>query len=141
MINMDYRKKLNKRLGYAIGYIIIGVVLILLQFIGSVGNEISSSFGAAFLVCGAVRVIQYIRLISNKDKMEQREIAEKDERNIMLWEKARSWAFGIYVMLAGTAILVMYMLNMEFVGQIIAYTLCALVFIYWICYMIISRKY
>lgn len=138
---MDYKKKLNKRLYYAIGYIIIGAVLMLLQFMGSVDNEISACFGAVFAVCGVVRIIQYIRLINNKDRMEQREIAEKDERNIMLWEKARSWAFGIYAALAGTAVIVLYMVHMEFVGQIIAYTLCTLVFIYWICYMIIRRKY
>lgn len=138
---MDYRKKLNKRLYYAIGYIVIGAALILLQITGRVSNEISASFGAAFAVCGVVRIIQHIRLVSNKDKMEQREIAEKDERNVMLYEKARSWAFGIYVILAGCAILVLYMLNMEFAAQIIAYALCALVFIYWVCYMIVKRKY
>lgn len=138
---MDYRKKLKTRLCYAIGYMVVGVALILLQLTGSVDNEMSSCFGAAFTVCGVVRVIQYIRLINNKDRMEQREIAEKDERNIMLWEKARSITFGIYVILAGTAIMVLYAIHMEFVGKIIAYALCTLVVIYWICYIIVKRKY
>ena len=137
---MDYKKKLKTRLCYAIGYMVVGVALILLQLTGSVDNEMSSCFGAAFTVC-VVRVIQYIRLINNKDRMEQREIAEKDERNIMLWEKARSITFGIYVMLAGTAIMVLYAIHMEFVGQIIAYALCTLVVIYWICYIMVKRKY
>ncbi len=138
---MEYSNKLKKRLYYAIGYLVIGAALILLQFIGSVNGEISSCFGVAFAVCGVVRIIQYIRLISDKDRMEQREIAEKDERNIMLWTQARSWAFGIYTILSGGAILVLYMLNMEFAGQIIAYALCSLVLIYWVCYMILRRKY
>lgn len=138
---MDYRKKLNKRLYYAIGYIVIGAVLILLQFTGSVNNDIGACFGAAFVVCGAVRIVQYIRLIGDRSRMEQREIAEKDERNIMLWERSRSMAFSIYAMLAGTAVIVLYVIHMEFVGQIVAYTLCALVFIYWVCYTIIRRKY
>ena len=115
---MDYKKKLKTRLCYAIGYMVVGVALILLQLTGSVDNEMSSCFGAAFTVCGVVRVIQYIRLINNKDRMEQREIAEKDERNIMLWA-----------------------IHMEFVGQIIAYALCTLVVIYWICYIMVKRKY
>lgn len=138
---MDYRKKLNTRLYYAIGYIVIGAALILLQFVGKVNNEMISAFGTVFAVCGLVRIIQYIRLVSDKDRMEQREIAEKDERNVMLWTQARSWAFGVYTILAGCAILILYMLNMEFAAQIIAYTLCALVFIYWVCYMIVKRKY
>lgn len=138
---MDYRKKIKKRLYYAIGYLVIGAALILLQFTGSVDSEMSSCFGAAFTVCGVVRIVQYIRLISNKDRMQQREIAEKDERNVMLWEKARSLAFGVYVMLSGCAIIVLYAIHLEFAGQMIAYSICALVFIYWICYMIVSRKY
>lgn len=138
---MDYVKKLKKRLYFAIEYIVIGAALILLQFTGRVSSEMSSCFGAAFAVCGVVRVVQYVRLLNDKNRMEQREIAEKDERNVMLWEKARSLAFGIYVLLAGWATIVSYAIHLEFVGQIIAYALCALVVIYWLCYMIIKRKY
>lgn len=138
---MDYRKQLKKRLCYAIGYIVIGAALVLLQFTGKFNNEMISYFGAAFGVCGIARIIQYFRIISNKDKMREREIAEKDERNVMLWTQARSWAFGIYIMLAGIAIIVLYIMEQYFAGQILAYTVCGLCVIYWICYMIMSRKY
>lgn len=137
---MDYRRKLKKRLYYALGYIVIGIALILLNFFGK-NDEVISCFGTAFVVCGVVRVVQYIRLIGNKDKMKQREIAEKDERNIMLWTQARSLTFGIYTALAGTAVMVLYCVDQDFIGQIIAYTVCALIFIYWICYLILRRKY
>lgn len=138
---MDYRKKLKKRLYYAIGYTVIGAALVLLQFLGKLNNEIISYFGAAFAVCGIARIIQYIRIISNDDKTKQREIAEKDERNIMIWEKARSLTFGIYIILAGIAIVALYITEQYFVGQIIAYTVCGLCVIYCICYMIMRRKY
>ncbi len=138
---MDYRKKLKKRLCYAIGYIVIGAALVLLRFTGKLDNEIISYFGAAFGICGIARIIQYVRILSNEDKMKQREIAEKDERNVMIWTRARSLTFGIYIMLAGIATVVLYITEQYFAGQIIAYTVCGLCAIYWICYMIMSRKY
>lgn len=138
---MDYRKKMIVRLIFAIGYITFGAELIIINLAGLATNEMLSYFGSAFIVCGITRLIQYFKITRNKDTMEQREIAEKDERNIMLWTQARSWAFGIYTILSGGAILVLYMLNMEFAGQIIAYALCSLVLIYWVCYMILRRKY
>lgn len=138
---MDYKKKMIVRLIFAICYTVFGAGLIIVNLTGLAANEMISSFGAVFTICGIVRLIQYFRITKNKDRMEQREIEEEDERNVMLWTNARSMAFSIYSILAGCAILVLFMMNMEFAGQIIAYTLCALVFIYWICYMVLRRKY
>lgn len=138
---MDYKKRLNRRMYLAIGYIVIGVVLTIISLLGISDSEMLTGFGAAFGVCGIARIVQNLRIRSNEDIIHQREIAEKDERNIMLWEKARSRTFGIYISVAGIAIVVLCLMQMEFIAQIIAYTVCALAFIYWICYMIISRKY
>ena len=59
----------------------------------------------------------------------------------MLWEKARSLTFAIYICAAAIAMIVCFLLNMEFAGQLIAYNICGIVFIYWVCYAIIKRKY
>ncbi|MCC8169961.1 MAG: hypothetical protein LIO59_06320 [Oscillospiraceae bacterium] len=59
----------------------------------------------------------------------------------MLQTHARSSAFGIYIIAAAAAIVALYLIKMNFAAQIIAYTVCALVFIYWICHMILSRQY
>ncbi len=140
-MTMNYRKKLTIRMCFAIGYTIIGAALIFIGLLGSYDNEMLSMFGAAFCVCGIMRIVQNLRIRKNEDSIRQREIAEKDERNIMIWERARSMAFGIYVILAGAAIILLYCLKMNLAAQIIAYMICALVFIYWICYHIVRKKY
>lgn len=138
---MEFRKKLKVRLYTAIVYIIIGAVFIGLSFTRLGANEVISTFGAVFAVMGVARVVQYLRITKDEESIRQREIAETDERNVMIWTKARSLTFTVYSVAAGLAVIVLYLLNMVFVAQIVAYTVCAFLIVYWICYFIISRKY
>ena len=138
---MDFKKKIKTRICLGIIYLLIGAGLCIVCYTGVADNKFISSFGAALSVVGIARIIQYARLLSDPERMKSRAIAEKDERNIMLWEKARSLTFAIYISVAAAAMIVCLMLNFEFAGQIIAYNICGFVFIYWICYAIIKRKY
>ena len=138
---MDYKKKIKLRICLGIIYLVIGVILCIVSYTGLTDNKFISSFGAALGVVGIARIIQYTRLMSDPERMQSRAIAEKDERNIMLWEKARSLAFAAYISAAAVAMIVCLMLNFEFAGQIIAYNICGFVFIYWICYAIMKQKY
>lgn len=138
---MEFKKKLKLRLCLAIGYIILGAIMMILSFIGAAKNEMISTFGGMFAVVGIVRVVQYMRLIKDESAIHAREIAETDERNIMIMTKARSLTFSIYIMLSGAAIIVLYLLNKVFAAQIIALVICVFTLIYYICYHIIKRKY
>ena len=138
---MEFKKKLKMRLYAAVGYIILGAVMMVLSFTGATKNEMISTFGGMFAVVGIARVVQYMRLSKDESAIRAREIAETDERNIMIMTKARSLTFSVYIMLSGAAIIVLYLLNKVFVAQIIAFVICALTIIYYICYHIIKRKY
>lgn len=138
---MTFKKKLKLRLCAAVGYIIIGAALMILSFTGAAENDMISAFGAMFAVAGIARIVQYARITKDESAIRAREIAETDERNIMIMTKARSLTFSIYIMLAGITMILLYLLNKAFAAQIIAYAICAFVFIYFICYHIISRKY
>ena len=138
---MEFKNKMKMRMATMIIYVIIGAVLCVIGYTGIVENDYAISWGTALVVCGLVKIIQYILLMRNPEKMEQRAIAEKDERNIMIWEKSRSLAFTVYVMASAIAVIVLYLLNFEFAGQIVAYTVCGFLVIYLICCAIIRRKY
>ena len=138
---MDFKKKIRQRICLSVIYLVLGVVLCILCYTGVTTNKYASTFGAALAVAGLAKIIQNARLMSSADKMQLRETAEKDERNIMLWEKARSLTFAVYICAAAVAMIVCFLLNMEFAGQIIAYNICGIVFVYWVCYAIIRRKY
>ena len=96
---MEFRKKLKTRLCISVVVGILGVILMLSGFWSE--NSDSSSFGLCFVIICIARIRQYKRITKNEESLKQREILETDERNIMLWTKARSLAFSIYIILSG----------------------------------------
>lgn len=138
---MEYKKKIKRHIGLFIGYDIIGIVLVILSYTKIIENDFFMSLGFALIIASIVRIVQYIQILKNDEVMKRREIAEKDERNIMINNKAKSWAFYIYIFAAAAAEIVFAVLRMETVMLVLAYSVCAMALIYWICYHIIKRKY
>lgn len=133
-------KRIKQRIGIFVVYLAIGIILIVL---GTIKNIYDSAYsvGIAMAVVGIVKIIQNVMLINNEDAMRDREIAEKDERNIMIYDRARSWAFSAYIIAAADAMVILYCMDMQNAAKWISYSICMLVLIYFICYHIARRKY
>ena len=138
---MEYRKKLQKRLYYYIAYVFLGIVLNLVAFITQSDNYFLSGFGSCLLVMGLVRILRHIRLLRSDKAVKRQETVETDERNIMLAEKARSWAFAAYIIITGTAVIVLSLASVHEIAQYLSYSVCLLIVLYWICWIIIRKKY
>ena len=135
---MDYKKKLKTRLNTAIIMISVGIIFTVSSIFAD--SEMASTFGAVFLVMGIARVVQYKRLLNDPEEMRRREIVETDERNVMLWTKARSLAFVIYIIAMGIAVIVLQLMEMTQAANIVSWCLMGFVVIYCICYFIIVKK-
>ena len=130
---MDFMKKLKQRFWLAIAYIVIGAALfIVCTFVKE--NDFLSPFGFAFVVMGIARLRNYFMITKQR-------IVENDERNIAIVQKAKSIAFGVYIIIASIAAVVLRLFNMTDMSKLIAYTVCAFVFIYWVSYFIIRKRY
>lgn len=136
---MKFADKLKVRLYAACAIALIGIGLILTGVFTK--TEMASSFGLMFFVVGIARIIQYKRITKNEGTLHKREVAETDERNVMLWTRARSMTFSVYVLLSAAAVVLLYLSGASQAARIVSYTLWSIVVIYWICYFIISRKY
>ena len=136
---MEFKKKLKVRLYYGIGCTVLGVLMMILGFLRT--EEYISSLGLMFLIIGIARVIQYRRITQTEESLRQREIAEKDERNVLLWTTARSLTITIYSIVLALAVIILRLMEVELIPQILAFCLFAMVLIYWICYFALSRKY
>lgn len=137
---MDFRKKLRTRLYLAISYIVIGAVMIAASFITKTTNEFVSSFGFALLLIGIVRIRNHFIITKNDETIKKQEIAETDERNISIANRAKSLSFTLYVFAASITVIVLQILEMGELASVIGFTVCALIIIYWISYFIIRQK-
>ena len=137
---MDYKEKLKQRLYIAIIYIALGVMMIAGTFAIKTDNDFISAFGFAIIIMGIVRIRNYRMITKDEDTIRKQEIIETDERNISIIHKAKSTAFSIYILLLGTAVIVLSLFNMYEVARWIAYSVCLIVVIYWICYFIYQKK-
>ncbi len=137
---MDFKKKLKIRLFLAIGYIALGVAMIVLFLFVSSKNDFLSSFGLALVVIGIVRIRQYAMITKNEETIMRRQIAEGDERNISIANKAKSAAFIIYVFVTCIAIIVLQLIDYTILASILSATVGLLILIYWISYWIIRKR-
>lgn len=135
---MEYKKKLKTRQYVAYGYILLGIALTVAANIWSM--DMAFTFGAVFLAMGIARTVQYRRLLNDPEKIRRQEIIETDERNVMLWTKARSLAFVIYIIALGIAVIVLQLMDMEQAANIVSLCMMGFIVIYWICYFIIVKK-
>ena len=137
---MDYRKKLKIRFFVALGYIILGLAMIVAFSFIETDDSFLSSFGFALVVIGIVRIRNHFIITKNEETIKKHQIAENDERNISIANKAKSAAFIIYVMLACVSVIILQLFNKTQLATVLSATVCALVLIYWISYWIIRNK-
>lgn len=137
---MDFRKKLKTRLCVGITYIILGIAMIAVSILSKTENQFISSLGLAFVVLGIVRIRNYFIITKSDESVRKQEIAETDERNLSIANKARSAAFILYVFIAALFVIVMGIIGKFEVAQWASYSVDLIVAIYWIFYFIYQKK-
>jgi len=139
---MEFKKKLKTRLYTAIVYMVMGVVLTVVSYVTKTDNFFIPAFGIGLLLNSVLRLIQYRQITKDEQSVKKQQIAEADERNRMLLERAKSWAFYLYILLTGTVLIILAVLGIQdTLVQMISYSICLLVILFWICYHILKRKY
>jgi len=137
---MDFKKKLKIRLHTAIIYVALGIMIIVGAFVSKPENDFISSFGLILSVIGIARIRNYFIITKSEESIKKQQIAETDERNISIANKAKSATFLIYVLILGIAVIILSFLNMQSIAKWISYSVCLLIIIYWICYLIYQKK-
>lgn len=138
---MDFRKKLKIRLYIGIFYIIFGIAMIALSLIKQGDNGYFSTLGLVFAVFGIKRIRRYFVITKSNESIKKKEIAETDERYIMLSQKSATLSFTISSILGAIAIFVLHLLDMSLYAGIVAYVICGYILIQVVCYFVLARKY
>lgn len=135
---MKYEAKLRMRIILYCAYIALGIAAVILGIYAE--NDFLAPLGAAFAAVGACGIAKQLRLIKNPSALENAEIEENDERNIYIYQRARSLAFTITSLLAAAGIIVFGIMGETVVMETLSYLLCAALAIYLICYYSLRRR-
>ena len=136
---MDFNKKMKIRLWNAILCCLAGIAVCIVSYFTNADNFFSS-FGLAMTVCGIVRLRNYFLITKNEETIKKQRIAESDERNISISEKAKSWVFTIYNCLCGAGVIIFQLLNEKNIANFLAMSVCTMLILYCIIYWIIRKK-
>ena len=137
---MDFEKKLKIRLCTSVTYLVAGIALCVAYFCKINEKQFVLTFGAVLIAMGIVRICGYLRITKDSESVRRQRIAESDERNISIMKKAKSTAFGIYVLAAAVIVIVLEFSGRTDLANIIAMNLSTLVFLYWLCYWIYQKR-
>ncbi|MBR3785170.1 MAG: DUF2178 domain-containing protein [Firmicutes bacterium] len=132
--------KRDKRMIFSIIWLIAGAALIALAFAGKV-DEFWNSFGFALAIVGALQLLRFHRFQKNPAYREKMEIAESDERNHFIRNKAWAWAGYIFVLTMAVAVIVFRLMGYDQLSFFASMTVCLMLVLYWGAYMILQRKY
>ena len=138
---MDFRKKMKHRLWIAISYIALGLILVIADVVNHFENYFFSSFGSALMIMGILRIIRHRKIMRDGQSIRKQELAESDERIRMIAERARSWVFSLSVTGAGILVIVLSILGHHDAALPFAWYVCGMCILYWICFIIIRKKY
>ena len=120
--------------------VIIGITLLICSFLNLV-DDFWSGFGVSFIIIGALFLFRNVRYYTNKEYQQEIDIQTDDERNKYLSLKAWSWAGYLFVIIAAVGTLVFKFVGKEDLMMLCSGTVCLIVSLYWISYMILRKKY
>ena len=119
---------------------VIGITLTVCSFMNLV-DEYWSAFGVSLLVVGAIFLLRNVKYHTNKNYREEIDIKNTDERNKYLSMKAWSWSGYLFVIIAAVGTIAFKFFGKEDLMMLCSGAVCLIVFLYWISYMILRKKY
>lgn len=132
--------KRRVRLGASIVEIILGAVLTVCGGTGLI-EEYWSGMGTALLVVGILQLIRQIRYKTNEAYRQNIDTERNDERNKYLSLRAWAWSGYLYVFIAALGSVALKLAGKEELMMLASGSVCLIVLLYWISYVILRRKY
>ncbi len=130
----------KSRLISSILEIVIGVVLCVCYFANLI-DEFWSGMGVALIVVGVLFLLRNIKYQTNEKYREEIDVQNSDERNKFLSLKAWSWSGYLFVIIAAVGTIIFKFVGKEELMMLSSGAVCLIVFLYWISYIILRKKY
>ena len=129
-----------KRLIPLILEIVIGVALTVCGAVGLV-DSYWSGMGTALVFTGLIFMFRQVRYAKDQTYRESVDVEAKDERNRYIRTKAWAWAGYGFVMVSAVASIALKIAGLDTYSIIAGGSVCVLVLLYWLSYLILRKKY
>ena len=131
----------NKRLALTVFWIVLGAVLVVLTVTEVLDSSIYSGMGGALMAVGTLQLIRAVKYRKDSEYREKVDTELGDERNRFLRMKSWSWAGYLTILIEGIGAIIAMVLGERTVQLVLSYSVCLVLVIYWIAYVILSKKY
>lgn len=120
--------------------IAVGFGLTVASMFGAV-DEFWSGMGTALLIMGILFLIRVIKYKTDNDYKEKCDIERNDERNKYISLKAWAWAGYLFVIIVSVATIILKLVGKEELMMIASGSVCLVLVLYWISYIVLKKKY
>lgn len=131
----------NKRLALSIFWVLLGATLLGLSIAEILNDSVYSGMGGALMAIGILQIVRIVRYRKDEKYRETIDTEIKDERNVFLRMKSWAWTGYIVVLVEAIGSVIAMALGQETIQLMLAYSVCLIIFVYWLVYIILSRKY
>ena len=131
----------NKRLALTVFWIVLGAVLVVLTVTEVLDSSIYSGMGGALMAVGTLQLIRAVKYRKDSEYKEKVDTELGDERNRFLRMKSWSWAGYFTILIEGIGAIIAMILGERTVQLVLSYSVCLVLVIYWVAYVILSKKY
>ena len=132
--------KFEKRFYLNIFYVVIGATLLACG-VFEIVDSFWSGMGGALIGVGAIRIFQFEKIRKNPEYREKMDIEYKDERNQFIRLRAWAWSGYTFVILNAIGTIAFKIAGTESLSQYCSYMVCIVLVLYWVCYLILRKKY
>ena len=135
----------NRFLIGGIIYVVLGIALFVLSLTVNLGDttiaRVMPGMAGGLFGVGIVNLIRGIRLGKDAQYRENFEIETNDERNRYLRMKAWSWAGYLFIIGCSVFVIIFALIDRPDLMQMAAWGTCIMLVLYWVCYLIVRKKY
>ena len=131
----------NKKLILSIFWMIVGAVLLVLSLAEVLKDSIYAGMGGALITVSVVQTIRNLKYRKDEEYREKVDTEVNDERNSFLRMKSWAWTGNLLIVIEGIGAIVALALGQRTVQLVLSYSVCLILVIYWITYLVLRRKY
>ena len=131
----------NKKLALSFFWIVAGIAIVAFSVTEKLDSSFYAGMGGALAAVGVVQAIRNIKYRKNAKYREKINVEVNDERYSFLRMKSWSLTGYLFVMFAAAASIAAAVLGEKTVQITLGFSVCAVLVIYWVSYLVLSRKY